>query len=86
MKLLFSIVACASLLTFPAWACRGTAEYSQVRAQLTKADLPAADKAVYEKRLYEGWALHERGHTQDDKELRKQSLAILDKIKSKVGI
>lgn len=86
MKLLLSVCVCGILLSSPAWACRGTAEYPQVRLQLAKADLPAAEKAVYEKELAEGSALHERGHTLDNKEMRKKSLDVLDAIKAKVGM
>ena len=86
MKNLMLACGCAALLSSPALACRGTVEYSEVKAQLAMADLPAADKAVYEKRLEEGWALHQNGHHGDNKELRKKSLKILDEIKVKVGM
>ena len=86
MRFLLILSACAILISSPAVACRGTAEYPQVKAQLAKAGIPAAEKATYEKKLQEGWAHHEKGHKQDDRELRKKSLEILDQIKVKMGI
>jgi hypothetical protein len=86
MRYLLLACACAMMVASPAWACRGTAEYPEVRAQLAKADLPTAEKATYEKKLDDGWALHERGHHENDMELRKKSLEILDEIKLKVGM
>ena len=85
MRFLSLVCACVILASSPAWACRGTAEYPALKAQLAKADLPAAEKAIYEKKLEEGRALHEKGHEQDDMGLRKKSLDILDQIKSKIG-
>ena len=84
----YLLLACISavLLSSPALACRGTVEYSEVKVRLAMADLPSADKAVYQQRLEEGWALHQNGHDEKSKELRKQSLKILDEIKVKVGM
>ena len=76
MKTLLLAVACAVLLTSPALACRGTAEYPEVAAQLTKAELPDEQKETLSKRLEEGEALHRTGHNTDDAEQRKESLKI----------
>ncbi len=86
MRYLLPVCIGAILLSSPVMACRGTVEYSDVKARLAMADLPAADKAAYGKKLEEGWALHESGHHGDNKELRKKSLKILDEIKVKVGL
>ena len=85
MRFAFVLSTCALVLSSPAWACRGTAEYPAVRAQIAKADLPAAEMAVHQNRLDQGWQIHERGHKEFDMGLRKKSLEILDDIKSKLG-
>jgi len=86
MRYLLPVCLCAVLFSAPALACRGTAEYSQVKMKLATADLPAAEKASYGKRLEDGWALHQNGHHEKNKALRKQSLKILDEIKAKIGM
>jgi hypothetical protein len=85
MKTLLLAGACAMLLTAPAMACRGTAEYPEVAAQLAKAELPAEQKEALSKRLEEGEALHRKGHDTDDAEERKESLKILDEIKAEIA-
>ena len=58
MRFLLLVGACVILVSSPAWACRGTAEYPALKAQLAKADLPAAEKAIYEKKLEESATIH----------------------------
>lgn len=84
MKTLLLAGACAMLLAAPALACRGTAEYPEVGAQLANADLPAEQKEALTKRLDEGEALHRKGHDSDDQGLRQESLKILDEIKAEL--
>lgn len=81
------LAAClvATLWAAPAFACRGTHEYSEVAVKLASADLPPAEKAALQKRLDEGQALHERGHKEDDQQMKMKSLEILDGIKAKLG-
>lgn len=85
MRTLLFAVGCVMLASAPALACRGTAEYPQVAAQLAKLDLPAAQKAAYAKKLEEGKALHQKGHELDNQELRKESLKILDELKAELA-
>lgn len=80
-------LACAFLtLTFtPAFACRGTAEYPEVAAQLVLLNLAPAERQAYEQKLSEGEELHGRGHDLDDATLRRESLKILDEIKERIS-
>ena len=85
MKTLLFTCACVALVTAPALACRGTAEYPQAAAQLAQSNLSAADKEALSKRLQEGDAIHRRGHERDNKDLMLESLKILDDIKAKIA-
>jgi hypothetical protein len=84
MKTLLLSCACAVLVSAPVLACRGTAEYPEVSAQLAVSNLPAAEKEALTKKFREGEALHHRGHDLDDAGLRLESLKILDEIKVKI--
>ena len=79
------LAGAAVLVAMPALACRGTAEYPELAAQLAQLDLSAADKAAYAGALEEGAALHQRGHDVDSQALRLESLKILDDIKLKLA-
>ena len=68
-----------------AFACRGTAEYSEAYQQLAKADIPADRKAVLKERLDQGQKIHDQGHVKDSMELRMKSLLILDEIKNELS-
>ena len=74
----------AMLAAGPALACRGTAEYPQVSAELAQANMPAAEKSALAERLKAGDALHQLGHELDNRDIRNDSLAILDAIKAKL--
>ena len=80
-----ALAVVATLAAGPALACRGTAEYGQVAAQLEQANLPAAEKGALAERLRAGEALHQRGHELDSGDVRKKSLAILDEIKAELA-
>lgn len=82
------LLACVGVLMVsgPAWACRGTAEFPDVQAKLAMADLPESVRTNYSERLLEGIALHEMGHEEDSMELRLKSLEILDELKIKLGM
>jgi len=80
-----ALAVAATLTAGPAFACRGTAEYPQVAAQLEQANLPAAEKSALAERLQAGEALHLRGHELDNRDVRNDSLAILDEIKAKLA-
>ena len=85
MKTLLLASACAMLIAAPALACRGTVEYPELAVQLANADLPAEQKQTLATRLEEGEALHRKGHDNDDKNLRQESLSILDEIKAEIA-
>jgi len=85
MKTLLLTCTFVAIASAPALACRGTAEYPQVAAQLAQSKLSAADKEELSKRLQEGDAIHRRGHERDNKDIMLESLKILDEIKAKIG-
>lgn len=75
---------CAVMIATPALACRGTAEFPQAKVKLAEANLPQTEKDAYAVRLVEGEALHKRGHDLDTKQIRLESLQILDEIRAKI--
>jgi len=74
--LLFSVAAASSAL-----ACRGADEYPEVAAKLAMSSLPADKKANLTRQLEEGRAMHGKAHQQNDKDLMKESLKVLDNVK-----
>jgi len=86
MRMVFLACAGAVLVSAPAWACRGTAEFPEVEMQLAMADISDAERDAHAERLQEGIALHDQGHELDSMELRQKSLEILDGIKAELGI
>jgi hypothetical protein len=85
MKTLLLTCACIALSSATASACRGTAEYPQVAIQLEQSDLSVADKEALAKTLQAGEAIHRRGHEIDSKDLRQESLEMLDEIKAQIA-
>jgi hypothetical protein len=85
MKALLLACSCIVLVSAPALACRGTAEYPQVAAQLAQSRLSMAEKEALTKKLNAGEAIHRRGHEIDSSDLRNESLKILDEIKAEIA-
>ena len=85
MRLLLVVSALAVMISAPANACRGLWEFPQTIAQVAQADLPASQKNEYKKVLEDGFALHERGRAQKNRDLMKEAVGILDGIKAKIG-
>jgi len=78
-------LAVVAMSSGPAWACRGTAEYPQVAAQLSEAGLPPAEKSALAEKLKAGDALHQHGHELNSRDMMLESLAILDAIKVRLA-
>ena len=74
MKLLLLVCACFVLLSAPATACRGLWEYPQTIGQLAQSDLPASRKEQYKKTLEDGFALHERGRAQKNRDMMREAV------------
>ena len=85
MRLLLVISALAVMISSPANACRGLWEYPKTIEKLAQANLPASEKARYQKILEDGFALHERGHTENNRDMMKEAVGILDEMKVKIG-
>lgn len=85
MKALLLASVCLALASSAALACRGTVEYPQTAAQLAQAQMPAPEKEDLTARLQAGEAIHRRGHDMDSRDLRQESLRILDEIKAQIA-
>jgi hypothetical protein len=78
---LASALLVSTIWSTAAWACRGGAEYPEVAAKLATASLPSDKKAELARQLEEGRAMHDKAHQQNDTNLMRKSLKILDKVK-----
>ena len=85
MRFLLVVSALAVMISSPAFACRALWEYPQTIDQLAQTDLPASQKAEYKKILEDGFALHQQGRTQKNRDLMKEAVGILDGMKVKIG-
>ena len=85
MRVVLLACAFAVLISTPALACRAVWEYPETMSRLAEVDLPDADKQAYKKALDDGWVIHQRGQEQSNRDLMKQSVAILDEIKTKIS-
>jgi hypothetical protein len=82
MRCLLLTVAIAAVISAPAHACRALWEYPAAMEQVAKADMLAEEKKAYQKKLDEGWAVHNRGRMMGDPALMLESVKMLDKIKA----
>lgn len=85
MHKLFLMTAILSLISAPAWACRGTEEFPETATQIQQSQLPEADKAQMSIELGRGREMHDAAHEANDTEKMGESLRILDSIREKLG-
>jgi len=85
MRLLLLACACVVMFSTTASACRGLWEYPETMAKVAKLDMTPAKKAVYKKRLDDGFALHERGRSSKNRSQMKEAVKLLDDIKIEIG-
>ncbi len=85
MRFLLVVSALAVMISSPAFACRALWEYPQTIDQLAQTGLPASQKEVFKKVLEDGFALHERGREAKNRDMMREAVGILDKIKVKIA-
>jgi len=85
MRLVLFTCACFVLLASQASACRGLWEYPDTMKQLANMEMEPVAKKAYEKRLEDGYTVHQDGHASKDKDKMKEAISILDKIKSEMA-
>ena len=86
MRTLLLAGACIVLISGPALACRGTAEYPQAFKQLEKSNIPSERMKELMEQLSQGQSLHENGHRQGDMGKMGESLRMLDGIRGEIGM
>jgi hypothetical protein len=84
MRLFMLAWACAVLVSGPASACRGLWEYPETMQRLAMTELPGDAKRAFQKRLEAGWALHQKAEKDVNPDLMRESVDILDQIKSEL--
>ena len=67
-----------------ALACRGTDEYPQTVESLQNMTMEAKKKAALTKMIMEGKNLHDTAHATNDKSMMRESLKVLDNVKSQM--
>ncbi len=74
-----------ALVTAPALACRGTAEYPGAADDIAQSTLTPERKKELLDQLNIGNALHKEGHLKSDMMKMGESIRILDGIKAQTG-
>ena len=85
MRTLLLASACIVMISGPALACRGTAEYPKAFEQLDQSMVSANRIEELREQLSQGQAMHEEGHRQGDMGKMGESLRILDGIRGEIG-
>ena len=85
MRTLFLAGVLISLVTTPALACRGTAEFPAVANGITQSTLTPERKKIILDQLNVGNALHMESHREGDMMKMGESIRILDGIKRQIG-
>ncbi len=73
------------MISGPALACRGTAEFPEAFTQLEQSTISPERLEELIPRLSQGQAMHEEGHSQGDGSKMGAALGILDEIKREIG-
>ncbi len=84
MKTLLFTTACIIVISGPALACRGTAEFPEVSTQLQQSTISPERMTELKQRLSQGQAMHEQGHSQGDGSKMSAALGILDEVKDDI--
>ncbi len=85
MRTLFLTGVLIALVTTPALACRGTAEYPEAANDITQSTLAPERKKELLDQLNVGNALHKQAHSGNDMMKMCDSIRILDGIKAQIG-
>ena len=85
MRTLILAGALIALVTTPAFACRGTAEYPEASGDIVQSTLTPERKKELLEQLNVGNALHKQDHQEGDMMKMGKSIRILDGIKAQTG-
>ncbi len=85
MRTLILAGALIALVTTPAFACRGTAEYPEAAGDIAQSTLTPERKKEILDRLNVGNTLHKQAHREKDMMKMSDSIRILDGIKAQIG-
>jgi len=85
MRTLILAGALIALVTTPAFACRGTAEYPEAADDIAQSKLTPERKKELLGQLDVGNALHKKAHRDSDMMKMGESIRILDGIKAQTG-
>ena len=85
MRILIFAGVLIALVATPALACRGTAEYPEVAADIIQSTLTPERKKEILDQLNVGNALHMESHREGDMMKMGESIRILDGIKRQIG-
>ncbi len=85
MKTLLFATACIVVISGPALACRGPAEFPEVSTQLQQSTISPERLNELIQRLSQGQAMHAQGHDLGDGGKMSAALGILDEVKKAIG-
>ena len=85
MRTLILAGALIALVTTPAFACRGTAEYPEAAGDIAQSKLTPERKQELIDQLDVGNTLHQQAHRDRDMMKMGESIRILDGIKAQTG-
>ena len=74
-----------ALVSTPAFACRGTAEYTEAADDIRQSTLTPERKKELLDQLNVGNALHKQAHRENDMMKMGDSIRILDGVKAQIG-
>ena len=78
MRTLLLASACIVLISGPALACRGTAEYPELSKQLSQAQESPERVTALKEQIRQGQTMHRQGHREGNMAKLLASLRILD--------
>ncbi len=85
MRTLLLASACIVLISGPALACRGTAEYPELSKQLSHAQESPERVTVLMEQIRQGQTMHREGHREGNMTKLLASLRILDTLKVEIA-
>ena len=84
MRKFFLAIALVAISSTGAFACVGTTAYPETEKTLRSLNLSSPKKEALMSTIMKGKALHEQGHTTNDMSKMRESLKILDDVKSEM--
>ena len=85
MRTLILVSVIIALVSTPALACRGTAEFPEAANGIRQSTLTPERKKEFLNQLSIGNALHKEAHRENDMMKMGNSIRILDEIKTQIG-